>query len=558
MGTPGGEQTIGVSDVVGGGLQVTMTESGATPPRGGPDGTATAALAARITDRRARTGPAEPLSDDRQRGTFEGPGGAEDGQEQGPVEPGADLAAHSLRTAVLKSGIVAADVVTIALAFTVTTLVTAGLSDWSTVEMGHQLWVAALTLPVWPMLFARQQMYASRFLTRLMDELRRVLHVVVVGTVTLIVLGWLTGTTVDRLWVALFLVSALALVGTERFAIRRWFVHRRRTGRSLRDVVIIGTNAEAADLFEALQDVALGYRVVGFVSTDPDAPMTMGGRPVLAGTADTVGFARSLEARGVILATTSLDLGLSNRLLRELLEAGLHVEMTSGLRDVTPERMTVRPLGRHPVVYLEPARRFGWRAVAKRVFDVVLSTVGLAVVSPILVVSAAAIKCTSSGPVLFQQQRVGRDGRTFAVLKLRTMVRDAEDRLSEVMDQNESDGPLFKLRDDPRITPVGRVLRKLSVDELPQLLNVVRGDMSLVGPRPALPREVDDWSDELHERLRVRPGITGMWQVSGRSDSGFSEYQRLDLFYVDNWSIVIDLGILVRTIPAVMSGRGAH
>jgi len=125
------------------------------------------------------------------------------------------------------------------------------------------------------------------------------------------------------------------------------------------------------------------------------------------------------------------------------------------------------------------------------------------------------------------------------------------------MERNESDGPLFKMREDPRITTVGRFLRKLSIDELPQLWNVVRGDMSLIGPRPALPREAEEWGEELHERLRVRPGITGMWQVSGRSDTGFAEYQRLDLFYVDNWSILIDLGILLRTVPAVLTGRGA-
>ena len=143
------------------------------------------------------------------------------------------------------------------------------------------------------------------------------------------------------------------------------------------------------------------------------------------------------------------------------------------------------------------------------------------------------------------------------MLKLRTMVVDAEDRLAAILEHNESDGPLFKLRDDPRITPVGRYLRKLSIDELPQLWNVVRGDMSLVGPRPALPREVAEWDEELFERLRVRPGITGMWQVSGRSSSGFAEYQRLDLFYVDNWSILIDLGIMFRTIPSVLTARGA-
>ena len=472
--------------------------------------------------------------------------------ERGPV-----LSHLSLRMVLLKAGVVAADVVTILAAYTVTTLVVGRWADWSTSEIDDQLRIAAYTLPVWPILFARQQMYAARFLTRLMDELRRVVHVVVVGTVALVLVGWLAGTELTHAWVGTFLVVALACVTLERFLVRRWFVHRRRTGRSLRDVVIIGTNAEALDLALALENPALGYRLVGYVSTDPTATGGIEGLPVLAGTADTVAFAHSLGAQGVILATTSLEVGLSNRLLRELLDGGLHVEMTSGLRDVTPERMTVRPLGRHPVVYLEPARRFGWRAVAKRIFDTVLSTVALLLAAPIVLVAAIAIKATSRGPVLFRQVRVGRDGEPFYVLKLRTMVEDAEERLAELMEQNESDGPLFKMRRDPRITPVGRVLRKFSIDELPQLWNVVRGDMSLIGPRPALPREVAEWGEELHERLRVRPGITGMWQVSGRSDSGFEEYQRLDLFYVDNWSILIDLGILLRTVPAVLTGRGA-
>lgn len=471
---------------------------------------------------------------------------------QGPL-----LARMCTRTVLVKSTIVVADLVTIALAYAIATLLSAHILDWPPTKTAHHLMIAALTLPVWPVLFSQQQMYASRFLTRLLDELRRTLHVVVIGTVTLIVVGWLLGANLNRWWVGAFTLVALALVGAERFAIRRWFVHRRRSGRSLRPVVIVGTNGEALDLATSLEDRSLGYRVVGYVATDTDLPTPRGGLPVLAGTADTVTFAQALGAQGVILATTSLEVGLSNRLLRDLLDGGLHVEMTSGLRDVTPERMTVRPLGRHPVVYLEPARRFGWRAAAKRTFDVVVASLVLVVVSPLLLACAVAIKLTSHGPVLFRQERVGRHGKPFEVLKLRTMVVDAEQRLDEVIALNESDGPLFKVREDPRVTRVGRLLRRLSIDELPQLWNVLRGEMSLIGPRPALAREVRGWGDDLYERLRVRPGMTGMWQVHGRSEADFAEYERLDLFYVDNWSIVIDLGIIVRTIPAVISGRGA-
>lgn len=457
----------------------------------------------------------------------------------------------------LKALVVAADVAAVAVSFAVATLVVGLQLGWTTAGTGRMVLAGVVTLPVWPVLFARQQMYAARFLTRFFDELGRVVRVVLQGVVAMVVVGWLIDAPLSRWWTATFLATALVLVAAERVALRSWFRRRRASGRSLRDVVVVGTNPEAVDLTLALGSPELGYRVLGFVGVEDDAPDELRGLPVHHGVSGTRAVAESLGARGVIVATTGLEVGVSNRLLRDLLDAGLHVEVTSGLRDVTPERMTVRPLGRHPVVYLEPARRLGWRAAAKRTFDLAVASAGLLVLLPLLAVAAVAVKVTSSGPVLFRQDRVGRDGRLFAVLKLRTMVADAEERLEDVVALNESDGPLFKLRDDPRVTGVGRWLRRTSVDELPQLWNVVRGDMSLVGPRPALPREVAEWDDELFERLRVRPGITGMWQVSGRSDTCFAEYQRLDLFYVDNWSILIDLGVLARTVPTVLSGRGA-
>jgi lipopolysaccharide/colanic/teichoic acid biosynthesis glycosyltransferase len=179
-------------------------------------------------------------------------------------------------------------------------------------------------------------------------------------------------------------------------------------------------------------------------------------------------------------------------------------------------------------------------------------------VAPVLVVAMVLVKRETSGPALFRQSRVGRDGKPFTMFKVRTMVADAESLRAALLDRNEADGPMFKLADDPRVTKVGRVLRKLSIDELPQLLNVLLGHMSLVGPRPALPAEVAEWPAGLDERLRVRPGITGLWQVSGRSDCTFDDYARFDLYYVDNWSLATDLAILVRTVPVVLLGNGAR
>jgi exopolysaccharide biosynthesis polyprenyl glycosylphosphotransferase len=259
----------------------------------------------------------------------------------------------------------------------------------------------------------------------------------------------------------------------------------------------------------------------------------------------------------VIVAASAIESETTNRLARDLLDRGVHVELSSTLRDIASQRLVVRPLGRFPVVYVEPVQRDGWRRTAKRTFDLVLASLALLVAAPIIAVAMVAIRLDTRGPVLFRQVRVGRNGRPFQVLKLRTMVVDAEERREELLARNEADGPLFKIEDDPRVTRVGRFLRTTSIDELPQLWNVVRGEMSLVGPRPALPHETEAWDPLLTQRLRVTPGITGMWQVNGRSESSFEDYTRLDLYYVDNWSLLIDLAILAKTVPVVLLRQGA-
>jgi lipopolysaccharide/colanic/teichoic acid biosynthesis glycosyltransferase len=191
------------------------------------------------------------------------------------------------------------------------------------------------------------------------------------------------------------------------------------------------------------------------------------------------------------------------------------------------------------------------------VFDLSLASTVLVLSAPILLAAIIAVRIDSRGPVFFKQIRVGRHGETFSVIKLRTMVADAEERKADLAHLNEADGALFKIREDPRITKVGRVLGKLSIDELPQLFNVLQGTMSMVGPRPALPNEFGEWDDEVVQRLRVLPGLTGMWQVWGRSDTSFETYKRLDLYYVDNWSLAHDLRIGAKAVGVVLTGRGA-
>ena len=320
---------------------------------------------------------------------------------------------------------------------------------------------------------------------------------------------------------------------------------------------MVGTNAEATGIAEMLRDdPSLGFRVLGLLDcsdTILEAPRV----PVLGHWQDAVEIVNDLDVTGVIIATSAIDTATANRLARDLIEVGCHVELTSGLVDICADRLLPHPLGTRPVVYVEPIRRFGWRAVAKRAFDLLLAVFLLVLTLPILIVSAIFIKLDSKGPLFFTQPRLGRNGVIFGVRKLRTMVADAERMLDDLRDQSDVDGPLFKMRNDPRVTRVGRVLRRLSIDELPQLWNVVVGDMSIVGPRPALPAEAELWTEEMGARLRVKPGITGMWQVNGRSALSFEDYVRNDLYYVDNWTLLTDLAIVAKTVPVVFLGRGA-
>jgi exopolysaccharide biosynthesis polyprenyl glycosylphosphotransferase len=304
-------------------------------------------------------------------------------------------------------------------------------------------------------------------------------------------------------------------------------------------------------------DPELGYDVVGLLDCDT-AYGVVPPVPVLGQWHDAVHVMDEVDATGVIIAASAMDVPLANRLARQLMERGYHVEVTSGLVDIAANRLIARPLGRRAVMYVEPVRRFGWRRYAKRVFDVVIAAGMLVVLSPVLLAAAIAIKIDTRGPVFFRQRRVGKDGRDFGMLKFRSMVINAEELLSQLKAQSDSNSPLFKMQDDPRITRVGNFLRKTSIDELPQLFNVLRGEMSMVGPRPALPSETVAWSDDLRNRLRVKPGITGMWQVNGRSSASFDDYERYDLYYVDNWSLLADLSIIAKTVPVVLLRRGAY
>ncbi len=420
------------------------------------------------------------------------------------------------------------------------------------------LGLGLMSLPLWPLVFTQQLLYRARFLTRRLDETTRIIKSVAFGVLLTAGISTMLKFPAGRQWLIIVTTLLLASLIGERLVARRLFDQARARGTMMRPVLIAGRNAEGRFVREMLEtDRAIGYRFEGFVEDllqgEPgESPLALLGDP-----GRVIELADRMGVNSVIVAATAIDVGSSNRLIRALTEHGIHVEISSTLCDIAASRLTIRPVGRIPMMYIEPVQRSGWRARAKRTFDMCVAGITLIVSLPILLTAMLTVKLTSSGPALFSQPRVGRDGNLFNMIKVRTMVADAEAQLDDLAHLNETTGVLFKMKDDPRITPVGRFLRHTSIDELPQLLNVIRGEMSLVGPRPALPREVEGWEAELHNRLRVQPGITGMWQVNGRGVGDHdSTYAQLDLYYVDNWSLITDLVILGRTLPVVLGRTG--
>ena len=358
-------------------------------------------------------------------------------------------------------------------------------------------------------------------------------------------------------------ISGLLL---SRLMWRKYAVRQHRNGRFQTAVLAIGElDAVAHFAAEVVADVESGYRLVGACVLGADGlrgdHLTVDDVriPIVGGEGHALRAIHSLGADTVVIAGAG-RLGCHDirRLSWQLEPIGVDLLMAPGVMDVAASRLTVRPIGGMPLLSVGKPQYRGAKRSVKRAFDVCFSAFALVLAMPVLLLAALAIKLTSRGPVLYTAERIGIDGTPFAMFKLRTMVEDADQQLAALLDRNESDGVLFKIRDDPRITPVGRILRKYSIDELPQLVNVLRGEMSIVGPRPPLKREVDSYDSDVQRRLLVRPGITGLWQVSGRADLLWDKAVRLDLSYVDNWSMVGDIVIIAKTVQAVYKSRGAY
>ena len=345
----------------------------------------------------------------------------------------------------------------------------------------------------------------------------------------------------------------------DRWLWRRWLVRRSELGLALSRVIVVGTRAEVEYVVRRVRkNSGAAYSVVGAVVEGGMPGERSLGIPMSDDLDDVAARAAFLGADAVIVAgTPSGRPDYVHDLAWSLEGTATDLILATNLANVAGPRIHLRPVEGLPLIHVEIPQFEGAKHAFKRIFDIAVAGASTVILAPLFVVLAVLIKLDSPGPVLFTQERVGRDGKSFTMFKFRSMVTTAESELASLLARNEGAGALFKLREDPRVTRVGRFIRKHSLDEFPQLLNILRGDMSIVGPRPPLPREVRDYEDHVHRRLYIRPGLTGMWQINGRSTLDWEESVKLDLYYVENWSLVGDLIIIWRTLREVHSPMGA-
>jgi exopolysaccharide biosynthesis polyprenyl glycosylphosphotransferase len=412
------------------------------------------------------------------------------------------------------------------------------------------------TPPVMVAIFAGFRLYdAHRFTPA--EEFRRLILAISIGLSGVVTVSFWSQASFSREWLAVSWGLTMVLVLTTR-RLWHWHVWRvRQEGRLTFPTLIVGTNEEARRLEETMALSTFGLRPIGLVSAGTwDG--SHNGLPVLGRVGELRDLIRGSGAECVFVAASALTVTEMAAVAKAVRLEGVEVRITASMPEVLSSRLSVQPFGGVMALSLKPVRLTGSQAIAKRAFDLAVSAVGLLLLSPFLAGMALAVRFSSPGPVLYRQRRIGQRGRPFTMLKFRTMENGAEAQVEELRLARGVADIMFKLPDDPRVTAVGRALRRFSLDELPQLFNVLRGEMSLVGPRPPLPEEVAMYEDWQFDRLEVRPGITGLWQVSGRSELSFDECVKLDLFYIENWSLAYDLYIIAKTIPVLFSRRGAY
>ena len=395
-------------------------------------------------------------------------------------------------------------------------------------------------------------------------EYSRVARALSMGVVGFILITYLLKLlSISRGWVVMAWVFSIIFVILGRALVRTLLTNARRRGHLLRPTLVVGFNEEAAELILRLQKDPSS----GLVPTACLAGSRRGMEDLQHCSLDVecIGAAGDIKQvldehafDTVLIASTAFDQDILSRIITDLRGRDVDIELSSGLLDVTTSRVLIREVSGVPLIVVRGVTFSKVKRVTKRAFDLLVGLAIIALGTPLWVLFALMIKLDSPGPVFYQQTRVGRGGELFGMYKFRSMSKYADQAREQLAADNEATGPLFKMQDDPRVTRVGRWMRKYSIDEFPQLINVMIGQMSLVGPRPPLPSETERYSGYHWRRMEVLPGMTGLWQVSGRSRLTFDEMIRLDLFYIENWSVGFDIGLMFRTVPAVLFARGAY
>jgi exopolysaccharide biosynthesis polyprenyl glycosylphosphotransferase len=442
-----------------------------------------------------------------------------------------------------------------------------GLSPSDLYPLRLYLPLLPIVLLIWGSLTLGFHLYHSQRTTSLLVEMWDIMRVSIAGTLLLSLAIFLFqldkkllgSDQISRLWILLFVATTFFLLSARMVVVRltaRWV---RARGYNYRTVLVAGTNATAKKIARTIENHPhWGFRILGFVSENADLEACDIDPDLLLGRLDDI--ADLVEENVVDEVIFALGLREFNRLenlLLQLEEQGVRTRLALDLFPHARAQVQIGTLEELPLLTYSTTPTSELRLAAKRAMDVGISLLVLGLALPAMLVIALAIKIASGGKVLYRQTRCGLYGRKFTLFKFRTMVEDAEQLQEELSHLNEMQGPVFKMKEDPRITPVGRWLRRLSLDELPQLWNVLKGDMSLVGPRPPVPQEVSSYERWQRRRLSMRPGLTCLWQIRGRNDIDFESWMQLDLEYIDNWSPMLDVKILAKTIPAVLSGRGA-
>ena len=426
--------------------------------------------------------------------------------------------------------------------------------------------VSALLILAWFSALILFRSREPRVLGTGVEEYRRVAHASAALFGTVAVISYLLKLEVARGYLAVALPLGIASLLLTRRLWRKWLVRQRSERRFVSTVVVVGSHSAAAAMAKEFERVpGAGYRVAGVCvpgwGTGKGRSVNVDGHPVPV-LGDETAIIDALETTGANVVAVSnteyLGTGGMRALAWQLEEVDIDLVVAPGVIDVAGPRLQIHPVAGLPLLHVDKPQYRGAVKFRKLALDLIGATISLLLLWPLLLVIAILIKVDSRGPVFYRAERIGLNGKPFAMLKFRTMVVDADERRIALLDRNEGAGPLFKMRHDPRVTKVGRCLRRLSIDEAPQLINVLLGQMSLVGPRPPLRSEVATYSGDVHRRLLVKPGITGLWQVSGRSDLSWEESVRLDLYYVENWSLIQDLMIMWRTFGTVSRGRGAY